>query len=253
MIANYHTHTPFSNHSIGTPREYIEEAIEAGFQTLGFSDHAPMPFKGQYYSGFRMKMHHTALYFELIRSLQKEYEKDIQILAGLECEYYPELFPDFCEFIEPFAPDYLIMGQHGLFNEENAPMATWQTEDEALLKQYVDQVCEGLDTGKFMYLAHPDMMYFVGDERVYEQETTRLCEFCKAHNIPLEINLLGLGGKRHYPRESFWEIAAKVGNTAIIGCDTHDHGVLKNKELQQMGKDWANKFGVTLLPSLTVK
>jgi histidinol-phosphatase (PHP family) len=104
-----------------------------------------------------------------------------------------------------------------------------------------------------MYLAHPDMMYFVGDERVYEQETTRLCEFCKAHNIPLEINLLGLGGKRHYPREAFWEIAAKVGNTAIIGCDTHDHGVLKNKELQQMGKDWANKFGVTLLPSLTVK
>ena len=37
MIANYHTHTPFSNHSVGTPREYIEEAIEAGFQTLGFS------------------------------------------------------------------------------------------------------------------------------------------------------------------------------------------------------------------------
>ena len=39
--ANYHTHTTRCKHANGTEREYIEKAIEAGYQVLGFSDHSP--------------------------------------------------------------------------------------------------------------------------------------------------------------------------------------------------------------------
>ena len=55
MIANYHTHTPRCNHAVGTEREYVENALEAGLQILGFSDHSPYIFPGDYYSGFRMR------------------------------------------------------------------------------------------------------------------------------------------------------------------------------------------------------
>ncbi len=253
MIANYHTHTFRCNHAVGSQREYIEQAIENGMKELGFSDHAPMPFPGDYYSGFRMKLHETEGYFHSLRELKKEYEKDIRIHVGLECEYYPAVFADFCQFIEPFAPDYLILGQHGLYNEENSPMTPWETRDEVLLKQYVDQVCEGLATGEFMYIAHPDMMNFVGDSEVYTRENTRLCQFCKDHDIPLEINLLGIMGERHYPRKEFWEIAARVGHTAIIGCDAHKPHVLNDTELHQKGEDWAKQFGLPLIFSLNIK
>ena len=45
MLYNYHTHTARCNHASGTDREYVEKAIEAGYKTLGISDHAPYLFK----------------------------------------------------------------------------------------------------------------------------------------------------------------------------------------------------------------
>lgn len=53
--ANFHTHTSRCKHASGEDREYIEAAIKAGFQILGFSDHSPYPF-GEYQSPIRMEM-----------------------------------------------------------------------------------------------------------------------------------------------------------------------------------------------------
>ena len=44
MIANLHTHTPRCRHASGTEEEYVRCALDAGLQTLGFSDHTPYPF-----------------------------------------------------------------------------------------------------------------------------------------------------------------------------------------------------------------
>jgi histidinol-phosphatase (PHP family) len=252
MIANYHTHTVLCNHARGDEREYIEHAIKGGIKTLGFADHAPMPFPEGYYSGFRMRVEKTAEYFEKLQALKEEYKKDIRILIGFEAEYYPDLFDDFLKLVEPFAPDYLILGQHSLYNEQNAPAPSQATEDPAVLRQYVKQVLEGLETGKFIYQSHPDMMNFVGDKDLYTREMTTLCEYCKEHGFPLEINLLGIMDNRYYPREDFWKIAAKVGNTAILGCDAHIPEALSNKELHQKGKDWADRFGLKLIEELDI-
>jgi histidinol-phosphatase (PHP family) len=211
-----------------------------------------MPFPEGYYSGFRMRVEKTAEYFEKLQALKEEYKKDIRILIGFEAEYYPDLFDDFLKLVEPFAPDYLILGQHSLYNEQNAPAPSQATKDPAVLRQYVKQVLEGLKTGKFIYQSHPDMMNFVGDKDLYTREMTTLCEYCKEHGFPLEINLLGIMDNRYYPREDFWKIAAKVGNTAILGCDAHIPEALSNKELHQKGKDWADRFGLKLIEELDI-
>lgn len=250
MIANYHTHTPLCHHAVGEPREYVENAIAGGLDTLGFSDHAPMPFPGAYYSGFRMKIHEFDGYIAALKDLQKEYAKDIRLLIGVEAEYYPAIFPDFLDLIRPYGLDYMLLGQHALYNEENAPYTPRPTGEEGLLVQYVDQLCQGLATGEFLYLAHPDMMNFVGDEAIYRREMTRLCRFCKAHNIPLEINLLGIMDHRHYPKDLFWQIASQVGNTAIVGCDAHRPEVLKDHELHRRGEAWAKRFSIPLLEKM---
>ena len=54
ISANFHTHTFRCHHAEGTEREYIETALGLGMKTLGFSDHTPYFFDGDYYSGFRM-------------------------------------------------------------------------------------------------------------------------------------------------------------------------------------------------------
>ena len=252
MIANYHTHTKRCNHALGDEREYIEQAVQGGIKVLGFADHAPMPFPDGYHSGFRMHLQDTPEYVSTLRALQKEYEKDIRILIGFEAEYYPDLFADFLDHIAPYHPDYLILGQHALENEVNAHFNSHPTEDAALLKRYVDQVIEGLSTGHFLYHAHPDIFRFVGDPQVYEAEITRYLTFCKENNIPLEINLLGVMENRWYPREDFWRLAAKVGNTAVVGCDAHRPEVLSDTALHRKGEEWAERFGISLLKELQV-
>ena len=73
MLSNLHTHTSRCNHAVGTEQEYVENAISMGMKILGFSDHTPYVFPGNYYSNFRMKLHELDDYAEsvLCRHLPK--------------------------------------------------------------------------------------------------------------------------------------------------------------------------------------
>ena len=111
MLYNYHTHTARCKHADGTDREYVEAAIQAGIKELGFSDHAPYLFPNtDYYSSFRMKTDELFDYAESVRTLQKEYAKDIRILLGFELEYYPKFHADEMKFLSQVSPDYCILG-----------------------------------------------------------------------------------------------------------------------------------------------
>ena len=197
MKMNLHTHTPRCHHAIGSEREYIERAIAAGLDTLGFSDHAPMPFEGDYYSTYRMALSDTRGYVDALLKLREEYRGKIDILIGFEAEYYPAVFPRLLEFISEYPIDYLLLGQHFLGNEQNAPYACRRTKDESFFAAYVDQVCEGIRTGAFTYLAHPDLVCFDGDDATFRRHALRLCECAAETDTPLEINMLGLWDHRH--------------------------------------------------------
>ena len=225
---NLHAHTWRCNHASGTEREYIENAIAAGFETFGFSDHAPMPFEGGYTSSFRMRTEQTGEYVDTLLQLREEYKNQIRILIGFEAEYYPAVFPRFLKLIGQYPIDYIIMGQHFLGNEEDAPYACRKTRDESLLARYVDQVCEGLRTHAFSYLAHPDLVCYEGSETVYRKHFTRLCACAKETDTPLEINLLGIRDHRHYPDKRFFKIAGEIGNKIVFGLDAHDPDCILN-------------------------
>ena len=40
---NYHTHIKLCNHAFGMPEDYVVEAIKLGMDSLGISDHNPVP------------------------------------------------------------------------------------------------------------------------------------------------------------------------------------------------------------------
>lgn len=221
LIANYHTHTTRCKHARGSERDYIEAAIAAGMKILGFADHVPCPFTDGFVSGIRMDMKDAADYVTKIRKLQEEYADRIQILVGFEAEYMPQYFDEQIALFDKLGIDYMIMGQHFLASEQQGPYTGARTESEEFLTEYVDRVIAGMKTGRFVYLAHPDLVNYRGDSAIYEREIQRMCEALKELHIPLEINLLGLLEHKHYPREEFWEIAGSVGNDVILGIDAH--------------------------------
>ncbi len=222
MQANYHTHTFRCYHATGTEEQYVRAALEAGLKVLGFSDHAPMPFAGGYESDFRMRVSYLPDYVETLLALREKYRGQIEILIGFEAEYYPAVFSDFLALLRPYPIDYLILGQHYLGNEYDSFAPGTATESEEVLRAYVDQVTEGMRSGAFTYVAHPDVVHFIGEDAVYRREIERLCCAAKDLSMPLEVNLLGLREGRHYPTPLFWEIAAACGNDVILGCDAHN-------------------------------
>lgn len=252
MLAhNYHTHTARCNHADGTEKDYIENALLAGFQTLGFSDHAPYVFEGDYYSNFRMRPSEMENYTSTIRALKEEYKGKIDIRLGYEAEYYPKFFKAFLDMISAYPVEYLILGQHAIRNEQGDGLfSVRKTTDERLLMEYADQVCEALETGKFSCFAHPDVFNYAEKDEKSRRAWREICVCAKKCAVPLELNLLGIRTKRHYPNADFWEVAGEVGNEVIFGMDAHTPVDVRDEASFHIGNLMVKKYNLQKIEKL---
>ncbi len=244
---NYHAHTVRCQHAYGTEREFIEAAIRMGIRRFAFSDHVPSPAAPGYVSGIRMSMEEAKAYHDEIRALAEEYKEQIEILVGFEMEYTPIYYKEQIKLIDSIGFDFLIMGEHFWTTEEDGPWSGTPTDDEARIHAYADAVIEGMRTGRFLYIAHPDIINYNGLDSVYEWEMTRLCKAAKEMGIPLEINMLGMSEKKQYPSERFFQIAAEAGCDVIIGMDAHCVEHITDVETYKKCLQFAEKLNLHLI------
>ena len=252
MTENFHTHTTRCRHAIGTEEEYIQQAIDYGLTALGFADHTPYLFSGTYYSTFRMYPHQIGDYAETILNLKEKYTGQIDIHLGLEAEYYPDRLADMLELIKPYGIEYMILGQHCCGNEQDSFYNGAPTDDPARLEQYCNQVIAAMDTGLFSYIAHPDLIHFTGDPSCYRLHMRRLCQAAAEYGLPLEINLLGLREKRHYPNELLLEIAGEEGCPMVLGSDAHRPQHVADPATEETALALVKKYGITLLEHVPI-
>lgn len=249
---NLHTHTWRCGHASGTEREYIENAISEGFKTLGFSDHTPQFFPGDYYSvNVRMRPSQMDDYVQTLLDLKREYASDIDIHLGLEVEYFPKIWDKLMNFLDQYPLEYFILGQHFTYNECDGDYCGAATSDFSIMQTYVSQTLEAMSSGRFNYLAHPDLIHFKYSDAesfgLYKAEMTRLCEGIKAMDLPIEINMLGVWQGRWYPNMDFWKIAGEVGVKTVIGSDAHRPDKIGCAENMPVVKDMVEKFSLNLV------
>lgn len=256
MKYNYHTHTYRCGHAVGTIEEYILRSISCGVTHLGFSDHFPHICTEGYESNYRIPFKEGKKYFAEINSLREKYKNQIDIKIGFEMEYYPQCFQNMLKNAIDFGAEYLILGEH-YTKEENTDSLHTITPTDSIedLKEYVATVVEGIYSGVFTYIAHPDLINFKGDNNIYEAEMRKICIAARESEIPLEINFLGIRDNRNYPNESFWKIAGEEKSPVTFGFDAHDiknaydgDSLIKAKEmvdkykLNYIGKPKINKL-----------
>ena len=253
MIANYHTHTWRCNHATGREEDYVRNAIDRKFEILGFSDHTPYLFPGDYYSGFRMRPEQFKNYCDTVRLLQKKYADQIAIPLGVEVEYYPDLFPKLLPVLQDAGIEYMLLGQHFVGNEIGEHYSGKATADPAILKRYCAQARDAMQTGLFTYLAHPDLIHFKGDVEIYRQQMRTICTEAKSCGIPLELNMLGSWSGRNYPNPVFWELAAEEGCSVVIGCDAHAPEHLLKMEAERQLTELAGRLQLNLLETVPLQ
>ena len=253
MKYSYHTHTARCHHATGEDEEYVKAAIDAGIKVLGFSDHAPMPYPGGYVSYYKMTPDELYDYCASILHLRDKYKNKIEILIGLETEYYPDLWDASLDLWRDYPIDYLILGQH-FIHEEGTDASIRPTADKEKVKIYVNNVIAGMNTGLITYVAHPDLINYVGDDREgYIREMRKLISESIKLGMPIEYNLLGMAGERNYPNDIFWREVASLGAPAILGCDSHSPNRVAEKDEILRANDYLSKLNIPVIDKVELK
>ena len=138
MNYNYHAHTWRCGHATGTEEEYIQYAIAHGVKYMGFSDHAPFVFPDGTQSSYRVQREEAPGYISLLRELREKYKDQLDMKIGFEMEYYPAYFDAMLQNVRDLGAEYLILGQHFIYNEHPDGIASSRTSTEEHLKEYVN-------------------------------------------------------------------------------------------------------------------
>lgn len=256
MKANYHTHTMRCKHALGKEEEYVRAAIAAGYDQIGFSDHAPWPYRSGFVSSVRMEAGELTDYVRTLRELGEKYKDQIRVLVGLECDYFPEYMDWMMEKKQELELDYLILGNHFDESDETGVYFGRITTPQ-MLRRYVNSTVRALETGEFLYLAHPDlyMRSYPSFDRDCRAAAKDLCRAVRELGGLVEYNLEGVRmsqneGRVLYPHPEFWETAAQEDVRAIIGVDAHSPQSLEKTVLWQQSYDLLRGMGFEIATSL---
>lgn len=105
QLSNVHTHTNFCD-GADTAEDMVKAAVRAGYDTLGFSGHENTPFD----ESWCMTTDATKEYLVEIERLKQKYSNEINILLGIERDYYSMVTCD--DSGDPFLFDYVIGSVH---------------------------------------------------------------------------------------------------------------------------------------------
>ena len=245
MKANYHTHTRWCRHGTGEIREYADYAVRLGLLELAITEHMPLPGDPD---RARMRFSEFPAFNAELNRVIAEYDGKLTIRKGLECEYYPWMLDTYREYKKRYGYEILILGQHA---NARRTLDNFLATEPWQLAIYADEVCEGLVSGVFDFLSHPDVVmrgYKTVDEAMLETMEQIFCT-CKELDMPVEINALGIKYNRGYPNREIWKLARDYGLTCIINSDAHHVAELTGEHITHAEK-FAEDLGLKVLGKL---
>lgn len=249
-FSNFHTHTTFSD-GAHTVEENIQAALAKKMRALGFSDHSFTPCDTSYC----MKREDVLPYLACISEMKKRYERQIELYAGLELDYYSQADTD------PF--DYWIASVHYIIKDgicyplDESPQKQKTCIREAFCgntidfaKCYFDMVAEMVERTKPAFVGHFDLINKFGlmptDSEEYRKAARQALEQVVKICPYVEVNTGAMSrGWRTvpYPEKFLLQTLLEFGGQVILSSDSHNKDHLTYyfdeaaAELKKMGFD----------------
>jgi histidinol-phosphatase (PHP family) len=239
---NLHTHSWYCGHGKGEMYEYAEQAVAQGLEVLGMSEHCPFP--DHRWEHTRMPFSMRGRYLEDCRSVRDAFAPSLKMPIGFECDYLPEYesyYRD--EILGTLGCDYLICSVHDLAREKDKEFSLFSNKlDKQDLVAYTDLYLKALQSGLFLFGAHPDL--FAYNYRSWDAEaeacSRAIIECASSCSVPLEINRNGMrkklvrsedGNLRYaYPLERFWAMATEYPLKVVCNSDAHDPAQVNDRD-----------------------
>ena len=156
--------------------------------------------------------------------------------------------------------EYLICGNHCEVAGNRLKFFFSSKTTKKDIKKYTSSLIEGMNTGLFIYVAHPD--YFMGSYNEWNHFTKKISKkiikTAIKKDIPLEFNFGGVRCRERffnkeyrlpYPYDKFWILAKKMGAKVILGYDAHSPRDF-NYEVNKQGFEMVEKLGLNPIEKL---
>ncbi|AJK66383.1 MULTISPECIES: histidinol-phosphatase HisJ [Bacillus] len=246
-----HIHTPFCPHgSKDALKQYVEKALERGFDSITFTEHAPLPPSFQDpvpLQDSAMDLRQMEVYLERLSQLKKEYDGQISILTGLETDFITGYEEETAAFLNTYGPslDDGILSVHFLktgpsyicldFDEH----AFQQLADrfgsvEAVYEQYYETVYSSIVTplgpfkpkrvGHITLVKKFARLFPYSMSPQIRELAARCLDAVKEHGMELDVNTSGLRKKfagEVYMEDWMAETAKQKKIPLIFGSDAH--------------------------------
>jgi histidinol-phosphatase (PHP family) len=271
-LQNLHTHCVYCD-GTGHPEEYVLQAITLGLESIGFSSHAPVPFK----TDWTMPPEKLPSYLQEIKQLKGKYQGKILIFCGLEIDYLPgQLAPDSPQFTQA-GLDHIIGAVHFIGQDregthwsidgtaeefEQAWQRIFKGSIQKLVRQYYSLVRDMVAHHPPDIVAHLDVIiknnqedrYFNEQEPWYQQAVDETLKVIKQQNLILEVNAGGIIRKRAdslYPGEWILQKCAGLGIPVTLASDAHtpDQLIAHSAETAKILADIGFKEVMVFTPS----
>lgn len=221
--SNYHSHSAYSDGQ-GKLTDFVNQAIALGMNSIGFSEHAPVPFN----TFWNMPANKVETYIAEIECLKTQYNGQIEIYTGLETDYYAPWQNQIIETALINKLDYHIGSIHFLSKLPNGkPWNTDSTKEEfdegydqifnkngrKLTESFFSETVDMIRYLKPVIIGHIDKIkmfnisnnYFDESAAYYKDAVALALSEAQKFNCIIEFNTRGLyrhGNKMPYP--SLW-------------------------------------------------
>ncbi len=229
---DFHVHTTFSDGK-NSMEEMVRAAVVLGMDRIGFSDHSHTSFDLSYC----MKKENYPAYLQEGRMLREKYREQIQILLGIEQDYYSDVTPE--------GVDYVIGAVHYLHLGDEYVEIDWGTDIikkacekyfngdiYALTACYFDTVSKVVEKTSCDLIAHFDLIsLYIEKDPLFDRNDPRYIRAWKqaldrllAYGIPFEINTGAVSrGYRTfpYPDRPMIDYIKDRGGRLLLSSDSH--------------------------------
>lgn len=256
MKFDLHTHHIRCGHADGNIEDYIVAGIDAGLKVIGISDHSPFFYheEDQPFPGIAMATSDLRNYVEEVLRLKRKYEGRIEVLLGMESDFFPDHADVYREAYRDIPFDYLIGSVHQVGGVSIFNRNRWKKLDEAdhvgEKETYYELIKQSAQSGMFDILGHIDAMkgYYPAFSDIPAAESIDDClRTIGECGVSIEINTSGstkdVGG--WYPSDDILERALHFGVNVTFGSDAHvpgrvgDEWELVAKRLKEIGyRQW---------------
>jgi histidinol-phosphatase (PHP family) len=255
MKFDLHTHHYRCGHAEGEIRDYIESAIAGGLVAIGISDHSPYfaSSEDQAQPLIAMGKSEFPHYVAEILQLKEEYKPKIDVLLGVESDFFPEFAEIYRAEYAKYPFDYIIGSVHQVSGISIFNRNRWKKHNESQKviekESYYALIQQSARSGMFQILGHIDAMKgfypsFSDIKTNAADDALRVIGECK---LAIEINTSGktkdCGG--WYPSDEILERALYHGVEVTFGSDAHkpsrvaDEWDEVSKRLKEIGfKEW---------------